>query len=40
MRLLQQHDIYMVERYARWIFQGITDSIKDGIYAGVSFRGE
>jgi protoporphyrinogen oxidase len=39
-RLLQQHDIYMVGRYARWIFQGIADSIKDGFYAGASLRGE
>ncbi len=39
-RLLQQHDIYMVGRYARWIFQGIADSIKDGFYAGASFRGD
>ena len=40
MRLLQQHDIYMVGRYARWVFQGIADSIKDGFYAGASFRGD
>ena len=39
-RLLQQHDIYMVGRYARWVFQGIADSIKDGFYAGASFRGD
>ena len=31
--------IYMVGRY-RWIFQGIADSIKDGFYAGASFRGD
>jgi protoporphyrinogen oxidase len=40
MRLLQEHDIYMVGRYARWIFQGIADSIKDGFYAGASLRGD
>ena len=38
-RALQEHDIYMVGRYARWLFQGISDSIKDGFYAGASFRG-
>ncbi len=39
-RRLQEHDIYMVGRYARWNFQGIADSIKDGFYAGASFRGD
>ena len=34
---LQGHDVYMVGRYARWTFQGIADSIRDGFYAGASF---
>lgn len=34
---LHSHDIYMVGRYARWAFQGIAESIRDGFYAGASF---
>jgi hypothetical protein len=30
----------MVGRYARWVFQGIADSIKDGFYAGACFQGD
>jgi protoporphyrinogen oxidase len=37
MRALETHGIYPVGRYARWIFQGIADSIRDGFYAGSSF---
>jgi protoporphyrinogen oxidase len=33
-RVLQERGIYMVGRYARWSFQGISDSIRDGFYAG------
>ena len=36
-RLLQSHGIYMVGRYARWAFQGIAESIRDGFFAGASF---
>lgn len=36
-RLLQSHGIYMVGRYARWSFQGIAESIRDGFFAGASF---
>lgn len=35
--LLENHDIFQIGRYARWNFQGISDSIKDGFYAGCSF---
>ena len=35
---LQECGIYQVGRYARWIFQGIADSIRDGFFAGTSFR--
>ena len=31
---LQQHDIFMVGRYGRWVFQGIADSIREGLMAG------
>ena len=31
---LESVDIYPVGRYARWIFQGIADSIRDGTTAG------
>ncbi|MCA9972259.1 MAG: FAD-dependent oxidoreductase, partial [Anaerolineales bacterium] len=38
LQALQAQGIYQVGRYARWIFQGIADSIKDGFYAGASLR--
>ena len=38
LKCLQEHDIFQVGRYARWIFQGIADSIRDGFYAGSSLR--
>ena len=31
MRLLESHQIYPVGRYARWVFQGIADSMCDGL---------
>jgi len=34
---LEEHGIYQVGRYARWSFQGIADSIRDGLYTGASF---
>lgn len=37
MGALEAKHIYPVGRYARWIFQGIADSIRDGFYAGSSF---
>ncbi len=37
-RALQDRGIYMVGRYARWVFQGIADSIRDGLLVGASFR--
>ena len=33
---LEAHDIYPVGRYARWVFQGIADSIRDGLMAGAA----
>jgi protoporphyrinogen oxidase len=38
MQVLEQQDIYPVGRYARWIFQGIADSIRDGFIVGTSLR--
>lgn len=38
LRALEAHDIYPVGRYARWNFQGISESIKDGFYAGASLK--
>ncbi|MDA0866764.1 MAG: FAD-dependent oxidoreductase [Cyanobacteria bacterium] len=35
---LEAHQIYPIGRYGRWIFQGIADSIKDGLFVGSSFR--
>jgi protoporphyrinogen oxidase len=35
---LAQMGIFMVGRYARWEFQGIADSIRDGFYAGAALR--
>lgn len=32
--ILQQYQIYPIGRYARWTFQGIADSIRDGLMAG------
>lgn len=36
--LLESHRIYQVGRYGRWIFQGIADSIRDGLMAGAALR--
>jgi protoporphyrinogen oxidase len=36
---LETYDIYPVGRYARWMFQGIADSIRDGILAGNLMKG-
>jgi protoporphyrinogen oxidase len=38
MKALEAQSIYPVGRYARWIFQGIADSIRDGFIAGNSLR--
>jgi protoporphyrinogen oxidase len=38
MTLLEQHDIFPVGRYARWIFQGIADSIRDGFIVGSGLK--
>lgn len=35
---LEKENIYQIGRYARWQFQGIADSIRDGFFAGASFK--
>ena len=35
-KTLEEHGIYQVGRYARWVFQGIADSIRDGLVSGGS----
>lgn len=38
LRRLEEHDIFQVGRYGRWIFQGIADSIRDGFMVGAAFQ--
>ncbi len=38
LRALGGHDIYPVGRYGRWIFQGIADSIRDGLRVGAGLQ--
>lgn len=40
LRLLQGNGIFQVGRYGRWIFQGIADSIRDGLYVGAALAGD
>jgi len=35
LKLLEEYDIYQVGRYGRWAFQGILESIKEGLTAGI-----
>tara|TARA_B100001964_G_scaffold104991_1_gene117203 strand:- start:130 stop:651 length:522 start_codon:yes stop_codon:yes gene_type:complete len=37
LEMLRDRGIFQVGRYGRWIFQGIADSIRDGLVAGSSF---
>lgn len=39
MDLLVRHRIFPVGRYARWHFQGILESIREGLAAGAALRG-
>jgi hypothetical protein len=36
---LQEKNVYQVGRYARWICQGVADSIRDGLLAGSALLG-
>jgi len=38
MRRLEEHNIFPIGRYGRWTFQGIADSVRDGLIAGGCFR--
>ncbi|MHB9073705.1 MAG: protoporphyrinogen/coproporphyrinogen oxidase [Desulfobaccales bacterium] len=38
LKILAGHNIYQVGRYARWKFQGIAESIKDGLKAGSTLK--
>ena len=35
---LEKHGIYQAGRYGRWTFQGVADSIREGLIAGETFR--
>jgi protoporphyrinogen oxidase len=35
---LEKQGIYQIGRYGRWVFQGIADSLRDGFFAGSSFK--
>jgi len=37
---LHDRDVMMVGRYARWVFQGIADSLRDGLFVGSTLRTE
>jgi protoporphyrinogen oxidase len=36
LKLLDQQGVLPVGRYARWVFQGIADSVRDGLMAGAT----
>jgi protoporphyrinogen oxidase len=38
LKRLEENDILMVGRYGKWTFQGIADSIRDGLYVGAASR--
>ncbi|MCB0211819.1 MAG: FAD-dependent oxidoreductase [Anaerolineae bacterium] len=38
LRRLEEHHIFQVGRYGRWLFQGIADSIRDGFMVGAAFK--
>jgi protoporphyrinogen oxidase len=35
---LESHGIYQLGRFGRWVFQGIADSIRDGLMAGAAWK--
>jgi protoporphyrinogen oxidase len=35
---LEEHGIYQTGRYGKWQFQGIADSVRDGLMVGAAFR--
>lgn len=38
LKRLEENEIYQIGRYGRWIFQGIADSILDGLLAGSTVK--
>ncbi|HXW89055.1 MAG TPA: FAD-dependent oxidoreductase [Terriglobales bacterium] len=38
LEFLEKRDVMMVGRYGRWIFQGIADSLRDGLFVGAALR--
>lgn len=38
LKRLEEHNIFQVGRYGRWVFQGIADSIRDGFVVGSAFK--
>lgn len=40
LKRLKESDILMVGRYGRWKFQGIADSIRDGLFVGAALKVE
>lgn len=38
LKALENEDIYQIGRFGRWLFQGISDSIRDGLAAGAAFK--
>jgi len=38
LKMLEDNGVIQVGRYGRWIFQGIAESIRDGLVAGAVFR--
>jgi len=38
LQFLEKRDVLMVGRYGRWIFQGIADSLRDGLFVGAALR--
>ena len=40
LQILEEHNIYQVGRFARWVCQGISQSIHDGLMAGAAVKDE
>ncbi len=38
LKVLEEHGIYQAGRYGRWKFQGIAESLRDGIVAGAFLK--
>lgn len=38
LKMLEQHGVYQVGRYGRWVFQGISESIREGLVAGAVIK--